>query len=763
VRTSEGPAIASPTTQFPTVESLGEALERAGYIATGGLTRTIWLAMRLGRPLLIEGTPGNGKTELAKALAEASGARLIRLQCYEGLDESRILYEWDHRKQLLRIQASLEGTSADGPFEWGSLAVDLFSKGFLLTRPLLEAVTGEGPVLLLVDSVDLMTAEAEALLLEALSDFTVSIPEIGTVRASRPPLVVLTSNSSRDLSIPMRRRCIVAHISHPTAAAELDLTERWLPGIGERVGRRIDHAVANLDATLGPRGADKREWAATLRALSAGRGTEASSAGSPSRAGSGVSGGPQIEERGQSVLAYLQELVHELRAAGVPVSVAEKLDALRAVDAVPLESRDLLRSVLAATLVKNSSHLATFETLFDVFFALRAVAGSDSSGASDPAVGLSGRVGSRLTEAELADSLFRCLFDGDRALMRALARESVRRYADIRPGRAMRGLYYAFRTLRSLGLSGIVERLVEAATEEATTPLTSLELRLATDEFTSRVDAFRKEVEAEIRRRLVASQGAAALGAAARKPLPEDLDFLEADAAALEDFRTLLKPLTAQLAVRIRSKRAHGVRGSVDFRRTIRRSMSTGGVPLDLCWRRPSPNKGEVVVIADMSASVASFARFTVMLIQAMSSQFRRIRTFAFVDDIDEITGLFRAATDMQELVDLINSEARLTWFDGHSDYGRIFEEFLARWGNQLTPTTTVLILGDGRNNYRASRAPTIGDMAKRCRRIIWLNPEPSSNWNSGDSVVGEYAAHCDGVYECRNVRQLATFVERVL
>jgi uncharacterized protein with von Willebrand factor type A (vWA) domain len=191
----------------------------------------------------------------------------------------------------------------------------------------------------------------------------------------------------------------------------------------------------------------------------------------------------------------------------------------------------------------------------------------------------------------------------------------------------------------------------------------------------------------------------------------------------------------------------------------MRSSLSTGGVPADPKFRYPRPAKPEIVVIADISGSVASFARFTLHLVHAISSQFSKVRSFVFIDGIDEVSRFFEGVDDPAEAVHRINTEADVVWVDGHSDYGHALTVFWEKWGEELTPRSSVLLLGDARNNYHASHAWVLEEMRKRVRHIYWLNPEPKSYWNSGDSIVGEYATWCDEVVECRTLRQLEQFV----
>ena len=214
--------------------------------------------------------------------------------------------------------------------------------------------------------------------------------------------------------------------------------------------------------------------------------------------------------------------------------------------------------------------------------------------------------------------------------------------------------------------------------------------------------------------------------------------------------------------MRLARKRRHGRKGPLDFRSTVRHSLSYGGVPAEPKFRYPRPSKPEIFVIADISGSVAAFARFTLHLVYAISDQFSKVRAFVFIDGIDEVTRFFEGVDDIGEAVHRVNTEADVVWVDGHSDYGHAFEVFWQRYGKEVGTKTTVLILGDARNNYHASQAWVVKEIQKKARHVFWLNPEPRSYWDTGDSIVGEYGAHCDGTFECRNLRQLEKFVENL-
>jgi len=479
------------------------------------------------------------------------------------------------------------------------------------------------------------------------------------------------------------------------------------------------------------------------------------------------------------VLDVLTGFVTELRAAGLPVSMTEAVDAAEAVHHIPLEDRQALKYALAATMVKSSAHWKAFDTAFEVYFAIRppgataeetGAAYGDEQGAdgdemaelSGAGRGRGGAGGQALSAEELAEMLFRALKSANDAQMAALARQAVTRYAGMEPGRPVGGTYYLYRTLRNLDLDGLLRRLMEAARQEAGGVLTPLEERLATDEFRSRLDRLRRELEDEIRRRLVADRGAEALARSVRKPLPEEVDFMHATREELAALRRAIHPLTRKLAVRLARKRRHGRKGPLDFRSTVRHSLSTGGVPVDPKFRYPRPAKPEIFVVADISGSVASFARFTLHLVYAISSQFSKVRSFVFIDGIDEVTRFFDGVDDVAEALHRINTEADVVWVDGHSDYGHALTVFWERWGEEITPRTSVLLLGDARNNYHASQAWVVQELRHRARHVYWLNPEPRAYWGTGDSIVGEYAVHCDSVVECRNLRQLEQFVSEL-
>ena len=487
----------------------------------------------------------------------------------------------------------------------------------------------------------------------------------------------------------------------------------------------------------------------------------------------------EVAVTGMPMLDLLNGFIRELREAGLPVSLTENLDAMQAIKHIPLEDREAFKYALGATLIKSNTHWRAFETVFEVYFSLRGkqyklgddeldqlLADQDGEqGDQQNMEGMqgSGGAGDSMSPEELAEMLYRALLEGDEGMLRALARQAVKRYAGMEPGRPVGGTYYLYRTLRNLDLDNVLDKLMNQARQDSPAPLSPLEERLEHDEYEHRIDQLKKEIEAEIRRRLVADRGVEAMAKTLRKPLPEDVDFMHASREEMISLRKAIYPLTRKLAVRLARKRRHGRKGPLDFRSTMRHSLSYGGVPADPKFKYPRPTKPEIFVIADISGSVASFARFTLHLVYAIANQFSKVRAFVFIDGIDEVTGFFENVDDIADAVHRVNTEADVVWVDGHSDYGHAFEVFWNQWGKEIGPKTTVMILGDARNNYHASQSWVIKEIQKKARHCYWLNPEPRAYWNTGDSIVGEYAIHCDGAFECRNLRQLEKFVDHLV
>lgn len=470
------------------------------------------------------------------------------------------------------------------------------------------------------------------------------------------------------------------------------------------------------------------------------------------------------------MLDLLQGFVHELRAAGLPVSMTENLDAMRAVEHVDMAERDLFRAALGATLVKHHNHWNAFETVFDVYFSLYSPgveADPDDPFSADemggaPAAAAGGGAGGDVSREDIAQMLLEALMTMDMDELRRLAGMAVTAFAGMEPGRPVGGTYYLYRTLRQLDLDDLGARLMGRAREHGDAPDDPLGERLQREEFDARLRELRELVEAEIRRRLVADRGMEAMARTLRKPLPEDVDFMHASRDEMLALQRAIYPLTRSLAARLAQRRRRRHRGTLDFRKTIRESLSYGGVPAEPKFKNPHPSKPEIMVVADISGSVASFARFTLQFVYAMASQFSKVRSWVFIDGIDEVTDYFQNTDDVMEAVHRVNTEADVVWVDGHSDYGHAFDVFHQRHEKEVTQKTSLIFLGDARNNYHASQAWVLESLRKRGKHLYWLNPEPRGYWDTGDSIIGDYAPHCDGVYECRNLRQLERFVTTI-
>jgi uncharacterized protein with von Willebrand factor type A (vWA) domain len=282
--------------------------------------------------------------------------------------------------------------------------------------------------------------------------------------------------------------------------------------------------------------------------------------------------------------------------------------------------------------------------------------------------------------------------------------------------------------------------------------------RTARTTFTERIARFRRMLDTEVQRRLAEESGAEKIAKSAVKPSLERIDLLSATRADLVAIRREIQPLARRLAARLAIEQRHGRRGQLDFRRTIRASLSTGGIPMETHHRPRRPRKTDLVVLCDVSESVTSFAHFTLLLVYALREQFSRVRVFAFIDNLDEVTDVFRPGADLVESVTRLASEADVRGWSGRTDYGRAFELFRERYLDALTSRTSLLVLGDARSNYGDPGLHALRDMAERARRSYWLNPERRSVWDTGDSVA-EDVGRVVPMVECRNLAQLGGFV----
>ena len=451
---------------------------------------------------------------------------------------------------------------------------------------------------------------------------------------------------------------------------------------------------------------------------------------------------------------------HALRDAGVSISLAEVLDATRALGVIDLLEREALREGLASCVLKRPAHRQTFDTLFDLWFP--AVLG-DPSGWDEDADG-DAQPGSD-DESEPADPavmremLKNLLLDGDDDAMRRFVRKVVSDLgrSDTAPGRQS---WFSYRVLRSLSPETLMASLLEALLSGQERG--GLAEKVARQTITERIKQFQEMVEAEVRRRLAEDRGVEQISRTAVQPLSEQVDFLRASRNDMAELRRQVFPLARRLATRLTARRRLGRSGRLDFRRTVRASLGTGGVPIVTHHRPHKPHKPELVVLCDVSGSVAGFAHFTLMLAYALREQFTKVRAFAFIDTVDEVTGFFTPGGDVADALARMSSEADLVWFDGHSDYGHSIAEFAKRYPDAVGPRTSLLILGDARNNYRATGIPALRSLVQKSRHAYWLNPEPRAYWGSGDSATPQYSEVVEMV-EVRNAVQLEDFVQRLL
>jgi uncharacterized protein with von Willebrand factor type A (vWA) domain len=440
--------------------------------------------------------------------------------------------------------------------------------------------------------------------------------------------------------------------------------------------------------------------------------------------------------------------LHALRAAGVPVSLAEGVDAVSALSALRWDDRETVRTAYAATLVKRHGHRPTFDTLFDLYFPRLVGAGAEAEAGDeeptardDPAA-----------RAALRETLLDALVTGDLDEEQRLAVEAVGRFGAM-PGRGQ-GLssWSAYTALRRLSPEDLIARIVAALTGDG---LTEEEAERTA---ARRVGAFTARVEAEARRRIAEEKGPDHVANVAVRPSIDRLDFTAAKRADLEQMRREIQPLARRLASRLAREQHARRRGPLDFRRTVRASVSTGGVPLTTYHRPRRPHRTELVVLCDVSGSVASFARFTLMLVYALREQFQQVRAFTFVDQVHEVTRLFVPGADPGDVMaDLAAStEHAARW--GRTHYGRAFTDFAESFPHALGPKSSLLVLGDARSNNSYLAEDVLRDLVSRSRHAHWLNPEHRRHWDTGDSAASVYAGIMP-MAECRNLTQLGQFV----
>jgi len=467
----------------------------------------------------------------------------------------------------------------------------------------------------------------------------------------------------------------------------------------------------------------------------------------------------------RSLEGALLAFFHRLRDARVPVSMVEVLDAFACLRHVDLADRTQFRAALFTTLVKRPEDQQAFHVLFDVCFPLTRAPGTASSAPAGGNGHTHGEPGQTEAQAETdapvpaSDELLRALLDAlrhdDEAAMRTLAGLAVDRFGGLeaQPGSSER--YYLYRILRQVELY----RLLAMALGDANDPDGAA--RHGREELARRIEEFRRLLAEQVRHRLSATVGAEQAAELYRERQLEDVDFLGANAGQLRELRQAVRPLARKLVARAAQRRRLKRRGRLDVRRTVRRSLSSGGVPVDPAFRAVRASKPDLYVLADVSGSVIEFAKFTLSLLHAMNQEFAKMRSFAFVDGIDEVTGILDEGGHRMDLRGAF-ARARVVAADGHSDYGSVFAGFAERYGADIDTRSTLIVMGDARNNYRQPGLETLKGLRERARRLYWLNPEPRADWDTSDSIMSVYTPWCDRVFEVRNLRQLTACVDEI-
>ena len=443
-------------------------------------------------------------------------------------------------------------------------------------------------------------------------------------------------------------------------------------------------------------------------------------------------------------------LVDQLRRRGTEVTTGAVIDAFTALTHLPLLEPEAVKEGLRATLVKSSDPTGEFDRAFRAIF----IGGAHGDWTSET-TGPHENDLAPATAGQLSSALLHAMQQGDDAQIALLAQQAVDALAGMDEGAEHSERYYLHKVMRAIDLSRMLSAAMQQLRREG--ELTELELMLARNEFTEMLEQFRRRLAAEIAARMTAGgfdHPDVEIGAALA-----DRDMLQLSALELNELRRVVQPLARQLAARISSHRRLRSTGRLDARRTVRRSLQAGGVPLDVVMRRRHPHRPELVLLCDVSGSVAEFAQFTFTLVHALHDELRRVRSFAFVDGIAEVTDLFETAQHEIHVNRFVERRGVLG-DDGHSDYGRAFTRFVEHHlADAVSPRSTVIICGDARTNYRPDGAEALRTIAEQARRVFWLNPEPEAEWGATDSAMDDYRAYCRGAFEVRSLRQLGDVI----
>lgn len=454
----------------------------------------------------------------------------------------------------------------------------------------------------------------------------------------------------------------------------------------------------------------------------------------------------------------LVEFVGALRSKGIPAGTSETVDAAAIMEVLGLSRREQLREGLASALVRRGGQRDVFDQTFDIYF-------PSGAGAPQAARNADGE----FELQDLRDLLAMALADDDSRALEQVAEIAVDMLGEVGDGGSTTGGWSAYQTLERLQPQTL---LVQALANRGQGRGSGsgqgkgqgqggdFADRLERDEIRQNIERLRSMISSEARRRTAELRGREKVTKHAVRRSNDQIDFLSANKQQLEDLRRTVRPLSRKLATRLSAKRKKKNRGKIDIRRTLRRSMSTGGVPMRPVFANPHPTRPELVLLCDVSGSVSGFSNFTMLLVQALSNQFSRIRVFAFINAMAEVTDLVKETDD--DLSGRIAREAHITKWHTSSDYGEAFGDFAADHLSSIGPRTAVLILGDARNNNQDPNFGALHEISSRARRTFWLNPESSIRWGLGDSVANQYAEVVE-MHECCNIDQLSAFITRLL
>ena len=450
-----------------------------------------------------------------------------------------------------------------------------------------------------------------------------------------------------------------------------------------------------------------------------------------------------------------EAFVTALRGAGLPVSIAENIDAASALRAVDVLDREQLRAGYAATLVKRNADRAAFDTVFDLFYP--ATTDDTAAEPSDPDQ-LRRRDDPALKQ--FRNRLAQALLGGDERDLAQLAREGVGRFGAIAGRTSGSRSWSGYAAQTRISAQTLMARLLDAVLTDA--DIGGLVERTARTTFDARISRFRRMIDSEVQRRLAQEAGPARIADTAVRPSIDRVDLLSATRDDLVAIRREIQPLARRLAARLAVEQRRGRRGPLDMRRTIRESLSAGGIPMQTSHHPRRPHRTDLVILCDVSESVAAFAHFTLLLVYALREQFTRVRVFAFVDDLDEVTDQFRPGIDVVEAIAGLAGTAKVHGWYGRTDYGRAFGVFSERHLDAVSPRSSLLVLGDARSNYGDPGSGALRRITSRARSAFWLNPERRSLWDTGDSAAAELGAIVPMV-ECRNLAQLGAFVRSLV